>query len=148
MMDAIRARCRALGVRLLSLAGIRAKDASFEDELESHMAFDIERGLDAGLGEAEARRQALIRLGGAEQARQRYRERSTLPWAESLLRDTRYGLRTLAKHPGVTAIAVLSIALGIGANATIFAMVSRFILRPAPVGDPATLLSLSTTHKG
>ncbi len=80
--------------------------------------------------------------------RQAYRERSGLPWLESPLRDLRYAVRTLTKHPAITAIAILSIGLGIGANATIFSMVSRFLLRPAPVGDPATLLELSTIQKG
>jgi predicted permease len=63
-------------------------------------------------------------------------------------RDLRYAFRTLAKHPAVTAIAILSSGLGIGANATIFSMVSRFVLRPAPVGDPAMLLSLHIQSKG
>jgi len=102
----------------------------------------------AGLTPTEARRQALIRLGGAEQTRQAHRERRTLPWIESLLRDLTYAARTLAKHRGTTAIAILSIGLGIGANATIFSMVSRFVLRPAPMGDPTTLLALHTTHDG
>ena len=66
----------------------------------------------------------------------------------ALVRDVRYAFRTLAKHPAVTAIAVLSIGLGIGANATIFSMVSRFVLRPAPVGDPSTLLALHIAERG
>ncbi len=111
---------------------------NYKRTLRSH----IEAGTRAGLSEAEARRQALIRLGGVEQTRQAYRERRGMPWLESLLRDLRYSLRTLAKHKGVTAVAILSIGLGIGANATIFSMVNRFVLRPAPVGDPATLLAL------
>ena len=64
------------------------------------------------------------------------------------VRDLRYAVRTLAKHPAITLVAVISIGLGIGANATIFAMVSRFVLRPAPVGDPATLLSLHIAPHG
>ena len=116
-------------------------DGEFSAEIEAHLACDIEDGVRSGLSESEARRQALIRLGGAEQARQAYRERTGLPWLDSLQRDLRYSVRTLAKHKGVTAVAVLSIGLGIGANATIFSMVNRLVLRPAPVGDPATLLS-------
>lgn len=131
------AKMRALWQRFSRRSG-----SDFEAELESHVAMHIADGVRAGLSREEARRQALIRLGGAEQIRQAYRERAGLPWFESLVRDLRYSLRTLGKHPAVTAIAILSIGLGIGANATIFSMVSRFVLRPAPVSDPATLLSL------
>jgi hypothetical protein len=130
---------RALWIRLLCALGVRRVD-DFATELAAHIALDTEAGKRAGLSEAEARRQALIRLGGAEQTLQACRDRRTLPWMESLLRDLRYSLRTLAKYRDVTAIAVLSIGLGIGANTTIFSMISRFILRSAPVGDPATLL--------
>ena len=125
----------------------RAED-DFNAELDAHIAHDIDAGVRAGLSESEARRMALVRLGGAEQARQLHRQRRTLPWLESLLRDFGYGLRTLLKHRGATAIAIVSIGLGIGANATIFSMVSRFILRPAPVGDPSTLLALHTVPQG
>ena len=114
----------------------------FEAELASHLAMHTEDGIRAGLSSEEARRQALIRLGGAEQTRQAYRERRGLPWLETLALDLVYSLRRLGKHPAVAIIAILSIGLGIGANGTIFSMVSRFVLRPAPVGDPSTLLAI------
>jgi predicted permease len=142
MMDSLRAKLRAAWIRLASLLRLRRSGDDIDAELESHVAMHVADGIRAGLSEAEARRQALIRLGGAEQTRQAMRERRGLPWLESLLRDLRYSFRTLSKHPAVTAIAILSIGLGIGANATIFSMVSRFVLRPLPVGDPTTLLSL------
>jgi predicted permease len=137
-------------IRALILRLLRARQTrdDFEEELESHIGHDTDAGVRAGMSQEQARRQALVRLGGAEQVRQAYRDRSTLPVLESLLRDVRYSLRTLAKHPSITAIAILSIGLGIGANATIFSMVSRFLLRPAPVGDPGTLLAISTIQKG
>ena len=141
-------KLRALWIRLLGMIGTQRGDEDFAAELASHVAMDTDDGVRAGLSPAEARRQALIRLGGAEQTRQAVRERRGLPWLETLLRDLRYGLRTLGRHRGVTAIAILSIGLGIGANATIFSMVSRFVLRPAPMGDPTTLLGLHTTHGG
>jgi ABC-type antimicrobial peptide transport system permease subunit len=132
-------------MRLCGLLGAR-RDDDFAAELESHVAMHTEDGIRAGLSPEEARRQALVRLGGVEQTRQAWRERRTLPWVESLLRDLKFSLRTLGKHRGATAIAVLSIGLGMGANATIFSMVSRFVLRPAPVGDPSMLLALHTTY--
>ena len=132
-------KLRALWIRLLHRP---QGDSDFEAELASHVAMHIEDGIRAGLSSEEARRQALIRLGGAEQTRQAYRERRGLPWLETLVRDLVYSVRRLVKHPAVTAIAVLSIGLGLGANGTIFSMVSRFVLRPAPVGDPSTLLAI------
>lgn len=123
-------------------------DEEFSAELDAHIAMQVEDGVRAGLSEEEARRRALMQLGGMEQAKQMRREGRTLPWIENLGRDSKYAVRTLAKHPAVTLVAVISIGLGIGANATIFAMVSRFVLRPAPVGDPATLLSLHIAPKG
>ena len=135
-------RLRALWMRLGGFLRKPQGDSDFEAELASHLAMHTEDGIRAGLTPEDARRQALIRLGGAEQTRQAYRERRGLPWLETLVHDLAYSLRRLAKHPAMTAIAVLSIGLGLGANATIFSMVSRFVLRPAPVGDPSTLLSV------
>ena len=135
-------KLRALWMRLRGLFSAQRDDGEFDAELKSHVAMHTEDGIQSGLAQDEDRRQALIRLGGAEQTRQAYRERRTLPWLESLGRGLAYSLRRLARQPALTAIAVLSIGLGIGANATIFSMVSRFILRPAPVGDPATLVAL------
>lgn len=135
-------KLRALWTRIKGLLHSSSADEEFAAELESHISMHMEDGIRAGLSTREARRRALIQLGGAEQVRQARHERRTLPWIENLVRDLRYALRTLWKHPAVTLIAILSIGLGIGANATIFAMVSRFVLRPAPMGDPSMLLSL------
>ena len=135
-------KLRALWMRLCGVLRKPQADSDFEAELASHLAMHTDDGIRAGLSPGEARRQALIRLGGAEQTRQAYRERRGLPWLETLARDLGYSLRRLVKHPAITVIAVLSIGLGMGANATIFSMVSRFVLRPAPVGDPSTLLAV------
>jgi predicted permease len=139
---------RSLAIRFLGLFRSRPADSDFSAELESNIALHTDDLIRAGLTPAEARRQALIRLGGAEQTRQAHREHRTIPWLESMLRDLGYALRTLAKHPAATAIAILSIGLGIGANATIFSIVNRFVLRPPPMGDPSTLLAIHTTHDG
>ncbi len=136
---------RAFWIRLINTLR-RADSREFADELEAHVAMDTERGIRNGLPPQEARRQALIRFGGIAQACDAYAERRSLPWLESLFRDLHHSVRALARNRLVTAVAILSIGLGIGSNTTIFSIVSRFILRPAPVGDPATLLSLHILH--
>jgi predicted permease len=133
-------------MRLGGLFGGQRGRGEIDDELAAHVAMHTDDGIRAGLSPEEARRQALIRLGGVEQVKQAYRERGGLPWLETLAHDLAYSVRRLGKHPGATAIAILSIGLGIGANATIFSMVSRFVLRPAPVGDPATLVALRSNQ--
>ena len=140
-------KLRAIWIRLTNT--LRRGDGNdFAEELKSHVAMDTERGVRNGLSPEEARRQALIRFGGIAQAHDAYADRRGLPWLESLLRDIHYSVRTLARNQLVTAVAIVSIGLGIGSNTTIFSIVSRFVLRPAPVGDPGMLLSLHTLHDG
>jgi putative ABC transport system permease protein len=141
-------KLRAFWTRLINTLRRTPYSKDFADELETHVALDTERGIRNGLSPEEARRQALIRFGGIAQTHDACAERQGLPGLESLLSDVRYSLRSLVRNRLVTAVAILSIGLGIGSNTTIFSIVSRFVLRPAPVGDPGTLLSLHIMHDG
>ena len=139
-------KLRALWMRLRGLthAG-QAAEEDFAAELESHVAMHTEDGVRAGLTLEEARRQALIKLGGAEQTRQAYRERRTLPWVDDLVHDLRYGLRTMARNPGFAAVVTLTLAIGIASSATVFTWINAVLLQPlSGVADPGRLVTLET----
>ncbi len=135
-------RLRALWLRVRGMFASGRAEAEFSAELESHLAMNIEDGVRAGLSREEARRQALIRLGGMEQAKIAQRERCGLPVVEALGRDVAYGVRTLRKNPGFAIVSILVIAIGIGANAALFTVVRSVLLRPLPFADPDRLVMM------
>ena len=138
-------RQRAFWLRV-SEVFVRRKAVEFDAELESHIAMDVEARVRAGASRDEARREALMRLGGAEQAKQAYRERATLPPLESFLQDVRFALRQMRRAPGFTATAVLTLALGIGANAVIYTLVDSILLRPLPYAQQDRLVRIAGTN--
>ena len=136
---------RSFFARLAALFTRQRRDRELADELESHLRMHTEENLRRGLPPEEARRQAIIFLGGVEQTKEIYRERRGLPMIETLLQDLRYGSRMLRKNPGFTAVAVLTLALGIGANTAIFTFIDAIMLHAVPVHDPAHLFIFGWT---
>jgi predicted permease len=135
---------RGFWKRFAGRFGREHHDTDLAAELESHIQLHIEENIRGGMSAEEARRQALIQLGGIEQTKEEYRDRRSLPWLDSFFQDIRFGLRLLRKNPVFALTAIVSLALAVGANTAVYSIIDAALLRPLPVAQPDHLFTLST----
>jgi predicted permease len=133
---------------LRNLFSIRPVEVDLDEEVRSHLELLTEENIRAGMSPKEAQRAARIELGGIEQVKEQVREERIGNWLHSVMSDCRFGVRQLRKNPGFTAVAILTLALGIGANTAVFSVVESVLLRPLPFQDSERLFAIWATEKG
>src|SRR5688572_7160284 len=120
----------------------RTIDRDLNDEIGFHIQMQTEKNIRLGMSPDEARRAALVAFGGRERFKDEARDEARSRLVEDLAQDVRYGLRTLRKSPGFATVAVISLAIGIGANTAVFSVVNAVVIQPLPYPDPSRLLSV------
>ena len=138
-------RLRGWMLRLAGLLPNARREREFADEIEGHLQMHIDDNLRAGMTPDEARRDAILKLGGVEPTKEAYRDRSTIPFLDNLAQDLRFAFRQLRKNPGFTATAIFILALGMCASVAIFAFVDAALIKPLPYRDPKRLIRVFET---
>lgn len=128
--------------RVVGIFHNSARERDLSAELDSHLQLDIESKVRAGHSPETARREALLKLGGLEQSKSLYRERSGLPVLQTLVQDLRFAARMLRKNPGVALVVMLTLALGVGANTALFGLVNGLLIQRLPVPHAEQLAAL------
>jgi len=141
-------KMRASLARLCGLFQKHRRERDLSDELDSHLALHIEENIRRGMTPDEARRQALLKLGGMEPAKEIYRDRRGVPLLETTWQDVRYAVRALRKNLAFTLVAVVTLALGVGANTAIFSVVKAVLLNQLPYRQPERLVALGEDDSG
>jgi len=133
---------RRLWKRLSSGVTTRQDEERLRAEIEDHLARQTAENVRAGLSDVEARRQAVLKFGGVEAAKESYRDQLGLPLVETLLQETRQALRRLRMAPAFTIATILTLALGLGATTSVFTLVHAVLLKSLPVANPGELYRL------
>jgi putative ABC transport system permease protein len=132
--------------RLRGLLFARRLDADFDDEVAAHLDMLVADHIRRGMTPDEARRTALLRFGGPMQIKEQHHDRNGVPFIETTLQDMRYGVRALRRNPAYSLVAILSLAIGIGAGTTVFSFVGAVLLRPLPYRSPGELIRIFETN--
>ena len=136
-------RLRTALSRLTGLMAGAATNRRFDAELESHLQLHTDDNLRAGMSPDEARRQAVLSLGGVESTREAYRDQGSVPLLEHLGQDLRFALRHLVRTPGFTVTAILTLTLGLGSALAIYAFVDAVLVAPLPYANPSRLMEVT-----
>lgn len=137
-----------IGYSLGSLVGRKRQEIEMNEEVRYHLVMETQRNIQAGMSPDEARRRALVQFGGVESHKDSVRDERGTGWLDDGWNDVRFAARSLLRRPGFTAVATITLALGIGATTTLFGVVKRVLLTPLPYANPSSIAVVWSAWKG